>query len=92
MENVTNHYHLTDHANMPAKKAATKKVAKKVAKKATKKVVKKKEVQHFVKEFKREVPDTPAPQVQNKNQTWAMKKPRSWADWSARQIDNNKIQ
>ena len=77
----TNHYQVTKHGNMPAKKTAT-----------TKKVsAKKKEVTKVV--------DTPVvvPETKVGKMTWAnvvkteMKKPRSWADWSARQLDDNRM-
>lgn len=64
---------------------ATKKAAPKVS-------AKKKEV------TKKVVVDTPpvVPETKVGKMTWAnvvktdMKKPRSWADWSARQLDENK--
>jgi len=73
---------------MPAKKAVKKTAPKKVT---PKKVVRKAPVAKRVTE-----PVAPAKSAAH-GKTWgtlveaAMKKPRSWADWTARQLSENKL-
>ena len=72
----TNLKQITKHDNMPAKKTAKKSVKKVVKEIFSTKIAEK----------------APAHQkTWNNVHKTDMKKPRTWADWSARQLDDNKL-
>jgi len=81
-------YKVTRHDNMPAKKTV-----KAVRKTAPKKVVRK---SPFAKAVTAPVVEVPVKTAAH-GRTWGgiveavMKKPRTWADWTARQLDENKL-